>query len=126
MSKLSKVSTIVDFMEQLFQTLYIQQTLILYTKPSPETDLSELADELVEKDFPLYWLVDSNRFEWAQERYRVFLMSSRTFGKLSSRDNVGSLNASVVICLDEEAAQMALGHYKNANTEKMYIFSCIR
>jgi hypothetical protein len=120
---MDRVGNIVNFMEDVYQTMYVNQALILYTKASCET--SDLIDHLKAKDYPVYWLLDTTKYFDIVHKFRVFVMSGRGLESIAKIDRVNGLSTfSIVLCLDEDAYQTAKNVFKSLNVEKIYIFSC--
>lgn len=124
------MNKIISFIDHLYETINIYQTIILYNENNNKYKISELVDILSSKDYPVCVLYNNDNEDIIKKenKFRVFIMDTETFFNHYIKTKKLDLTMlSVIMCLDK-ASHEKICNYFNLNNainlaEELYIFS---
>jgi hypothetical protein len=121
------MNKIISFIDHLYETINIYQTIILYNN---KYEISELVNILSSKDYPVCIIStnDNENIIQKENKFRVFIMDNDTFlNHYIQTKKLDLTMLSVIMCLDKISHQK-ICNYLNLNNainlaEELYIFS---
>jgi len=117
------MNKVINFIEHLYESINIYQTLILYDK---RDDIIEMKNILNDKDYPVC-IIDDNNFQINENKFRVFIINYDVFlNAFLKNNNIDFTKITVILCLDEKSHEQINCYLKNNNinlADELYIFS---
>lgn len=123
------MNKIILFLDHLYETINIYQTIIIYDKNNYKYDIYKLIKILSSKDYPIC-MVDNytEDIQKKENKFRVFIMDSDTFfNHYIQIKNLDLIMISAIMCLDK-ISHDKISTFLNLNNSinlanEVYIFS---
>jgi hypothetical protein len=123
------MNKIILFLDHLYETINIYQTIIIYDKNNYKYDIYKLIKILSSKDYPIC-MVDNytEDIQKKENKFRVFIMDSDTFfNHYIQIKNLDLIMISAIMCLDKISYDK-ISTFLNLNNSinlanEVYIFS---